>query len=112
MPGPQDIATELMQFPAGAENAAVRIKGGLAEAGEGKCLLSGFLKRWPGRCGGTISSTMKARMKESGDWLDRAMSFALTFLGTGMGLVFAWALTETFTSIRFGLGGSRGSVVV
>jgi uncharacterized protein YwqG len=51
-------------------------------------------------------------MKESGDWLDRAMSFVATFLGTGFALVVAWALTETFTSIRLGLGGSRGAVGV
>jgi hypothetical protein len=39
------------------------------------------------------------------------MSFVATFLGTGFVLVMAWALTETSTSIRLGLGGSRGAVL-
>lgn len=49
-------------------------------------------------------------MKESSDWLDRAMSAVLTFLGAGLALVFALALTETYTSVSFSVGGSRSAV--
>jgi hypothetical protein len=45
-------------------------------------------------------------MPQSGDWLDRAMAFGLGFLGTFLGLIFAWALTETFTPLRLPLGES------
>src|SRR5262245_439250 len=50
-------------------------------------------------------------MRQAGDWLDRALSFVGGFLGTFIGLTIAWALTETFTSFRLGLGGSRGAAV-
>lgn len=51
-------------------------------------------------------------MQKPVDWLDRAMSFAAAFMGTGFVLVIAWALTETLTTIRLSVGGSRGAVGV
>ncbi len=37
----------------------------------------------------------------AGDWLDQAIPFLFAALGTFFALVVVWALTETFTSIRF-----------
>jgi hypothetical protein len=50
-------------------------------------------------------------MQQSGDWLDRTMSFVGGFLGTFIGLTIVWALTETLTPLRLHLGGSRGAAV-
>jgi len=50
-------------------------------------------------------------MERSGDWLDRALSFVGGFIGTFIGLTIGWALLETFTEFRLGLGGSRGAAV-
>src|SRR4051794_38014276 len=50
-------------------------------------------------------------MQQSGDWLDRTMSFVAGLLVTFFGLTISWALIETFTPIRLDLGGSRGAVV-
>src|SRR5262245_14514053 len=83
--------------------------------------ISGFLKRSIGQCGAdrrrrpdqsrTARQTIrKDRMKESGDWLDRTMSFLATLLLCGFVCVIGWAATESFTSIRLGIGGSRGAV--
>src|SRR5712671_2181743 len=45
----------------------------------------------------SLRERLIAPMQQSGDWLDRTMSFVAGFLGTFFGLTFVWALIETLT---------------
>ena len=50
-------------------------------------------------------------MKQLGDWLDRTLAFLAGLIFSFIGLIMAWALIESFTSVRLHLAGSRGAVV-
>ena len=50
-------------------------------------------------------------MKQLGDWLDRTLAFLAGLIFSFIGLIMAWALIESVTSVRLHLAGSRGAVV-